>query len=564
MIHRIVKHGFIPACLLTALPVYAATPINLSHQPVSFLLKLSSQEVSSQQIKFDEISRSIDFNKTTHVRIQQRYAGYKVWGADAVVHIPQGGHSFKTMNDVLNAAKSNNGFMNGTVYQNLKADLDQAPKTIFTKAAAKKATETGIESFQHEIGGKVAPQEISNELVVYIDKNNKAHWAFKVNFYVDPIKEGTAPSKPVYILDATTLKVYEYWDDIQTLQDGDDEEKVEVSAGGFGGNIKMGKLAYDGLESDLAKLTMLREKTTNQCYLQNDEVFVKKYSTQKAMSFDCEKPDEEHGNIYWDADFDAVNDGYSPGNDALFGGAVIKAMYKKWYDKEVLVNADGTPMLLTMVVHLPSYDNAYWDGRKMSFGDGRVLFYPLTSLGVAAHEISHGFTQQHSNLIYRGHSGGMNEAYSDMAAQAAEVFAYGKNSWLLGAEIFKQEGRAIRYYDQPSKDCRAGREPGQSCSIDEVSQYHEGLDVHYSSGIYNRAFYLMGTADGWTTRKAFDVMVKANTDYWTSGSTFEQGACGVIQAAKDYGYDTETVLSAFTTVGVDTSECTVPDPSVRS
>ena len=76
------------------------------------------------------------------------------------------------------------------------------------------------------------------------------------------------------------------------------------------------------------------------------------------------------------------------------------------------------------------------------------------------------------------------------------------------------------------------------------------MDVHYSSGLYNRAFYTLGTTDGWTVRKAFDVMVKANMDYWTSNSTFADGACGAMKAAKELGYDAEAVKNAFTTVGI--------------
>ncbi len=274
------------------------------------------------------------------------------------------------------------------------------------------------------------------------------------------------------------------------------------------------------------------------------------------MSFPCSAVDPEHNNVYWNADFDAVNDGYSPGNDALFGGQVIKHMYQDWYGMPVLTNSDGTPMMLGMVVHIRNYDNAYWDGQQMTFGDGYSMFYPLTSLGVAAHEISHGFTEQHSNLTYWSQSGGMNEAFSDMAAQAAEVYAYGtgKNSWQIGPEIFKAQDEALRYMDVPSKDC-GGKNPGSWCSIDDASEYYDGLDVHFSSGVYNRFFYTLGTTRGWDARKAFDVMVQANSNYWTSNATFSTAACGVIDAAKDLGYSVDDVKAAFDVVKVDYSAC---------
>ena len=69
-----------------------------------------------------------------------------------------------------------------------------------------------------------------------------------------------------------------------------------------------------------------------------------------------------------------------------------------------------------------SFENAFWNGQQMTFGDGRNRFYPLVSLDVTAHEVSHGFTEQNSGLVYRNQSGGMNEAFSDMAGEAAEYY----------------------------------------------------------------------------------------------------------------------------------------------
>jgi Zn-dependent metalloprotease len=62
----------------------------------------------------------------------------------------------------------------------------------------------------------------------------------------------------------------------------------------------------------------------------------------------------------------------------------------------------------------------------MTFSDGYTRFYPLVSLDVTAHEVSHGFTEQNSRLIYSGQSGGMNEAFSDISGEAAEYFMTGQ------------------------------------------------------------------------------------------------------------------------------------------
>lgn len=340
--------------------------------------------------------------------------------------------------------------------------------------------------------------------------------------------------------------MYAQWNNLKT---------AEVNGGGYGGNKKRGKLTYDGLKDHLAGLLVTRQDARKMCLLQNSEVTVINEQTDKVISYKCYSKNSKHNNVYWDGQFDAVNGGYSPSNDALFGGYMLKRMYQDWYNIPVLFNSDGSPMMLNMVVHA-EMDNAYWSQGTMVFGDGIDMFYPLTSIGVTAHEISHGFTEQHSNLIYFGQSGGMNESFSDMAAQAAEVYAYGpgKNNWQIGSEIFKKNNEALRYMDLPSKDCR-GNQPGNGCSIDDASQYNDDLDVHYTSGVYNRLFYLISAAPGWDVRKTFDVMVDANRYYWTSDTTFETGACGVLQATQDRGFDLQTVKSAFDVVKVDYSYC---------
>ena len=87
-------------------------------------------------------------------------------------------------------------------------------------------------------------------------------------------------------------------------------------------------------------------------------------------------------------------------------------------------------------------------------------------------------------------------------------------------------------------------------SIDNAANFTSTLDVHYSSGVYNKAFYLLATKTGWNVQKAFQVMADANRFYWTAASTFNEGACGVQQAATNRGYSATDVASAFAAVGV--------------
>jgi pseudolysin/vibriolysin len=181
----------------------------------------------------------------------------------------------------------------------------------------------------------------------------------------------------------------------------------------------------------------------------------------------------------------------------------------------------------------------------MTFGDGASTFYPLVALDVTSHEISHGFTEQNSNLTYSGQSGGMNEAFSDMAGETAEYYDRGSNDWLVGQEIFKgSASQALRYMCNPTQD---------GASIDNAANYYNGLDVHYSSGVYNKAFCLLAQKSGWNTQKAFQTFARANKLYWQPNSTFVSGACDVATAATDLGFSSADVVSAFSGVGVSCS-----------
>ena len=247
-------------------------------------------------------------------------------------------------------------------------------------------------------------------------------------------------------------------------------------------------------------------------------------SGSNVFTFDCSRNTHKE-----------INGAYSPLNDAHFFGNAIFSMFNDWYSTSPL-----TSQLVLRVHYGTSYENAFWDGSSMTFGDGGSRFYPLVSLDVTAHEVAHGVTEQNSGLIYSAQSGGINEAFSDMAGEAAEYYVRGSNDWLTGADIFKGEG-SLRYMEDPTRDGN---------SIGHADNYYNGIDVHHSSGVFNRAFFLLANKDNWNTKLAFDVMYDANRFYWTPNTTFIEGACGVIHAADDLGYSVTDVIDSFEQVGV--------------
>ncbi len=365
-------------------------------------------------------------------------------------------------------------------------------------------------------------QNAKSDLYVYAE-GNRARLAYVTSFFVD---RNGAPTRPMAIIDANTGEVIQAWEGLTTKGKpggGGGVTGTPALATGAGGNLKTGQYLYG---TDYASLAVIQSGST--CYMQNPDVktnnMAKSTRTGTLWSFICPN-----------SSGDAANGAYSPINDAHHFGSVVHDMYNNW------LGAPPLSFSLVMNVHYGrNYENAFWNGSSMNFGDGASYFYPLTSLDVTSHEISHGFTEQNSNLQYSGQSGGMNEAFSDMAGEAAEYFDRGHNDWLVGAEIIKN-GTALRWMCTPTLD---------GGSIDNAADYTGSLDVHYSSGVYNKAFCTLAKSSNWNTKEAFEVFAHANAMYWTATSTFNSGACGVESAADDYGYSRSDVVAAFSAVGV--------------
>ncbi|MGN6152058.1 MAG: M4 family metallopeptidase [Lysobacteraceae bacterium] len=348
-------------------------------------------------------------------------------------------------------------------------------------------------------------------LMIHVDDAGHARKAYVVTYFADSARGGS-PMRPTVIVDAETGRVLKQWNALQTALIGT----------GPGGNAKIGQYEYG---TNYGYLDVAQSGST--CTMNNANVKTVNLNGgttgSTAFAYTCPRNTVK-----------AINGAYSPLNDAHYFGGVVYDMYQAYIGQAPLT------FQLTMRVHYgTNYENAFWDGSSMTFGDGASTFYPLVSLDVSSHEVSHGYTSQNSNLTYSGQSGGINEAYSDIAGEAAEYYMRGSNDFKVGYDIFKGSG-ALRYMYNPPLD---------GISIDNTASYYDGLDVHYSSGIYNKAFYLLATKPGWNTRNAFQVFARANDLYWTASTNFNQGVCGVQTAAQDYGYSVADVTAAFASVG---------------
>lgn len=199
---------------------------------------------------------------------------------------------------------------------------------------------------------------------------------------------------------------------------------------------------------------------------------------------------------------DAVNEAY----DGL--GATYD-FYRSIFDRNSL---DGNGMRLDAIVHYgEDFNNAFWDGQRMVFGDGdEDLFVNFTkSLDVIAHELTHGVTEFSAGLIYHRQPGALNESMSDVFGSLVKQWSRGQDAivadWLIGSEVFTpgMPGDALRSlkapgtaYDNPL----IGRDP-QPAHMNNFrnlpdTRVGDWGGVHINSGIPNHAFYLVAASLG--------------------------------------------------------------------
>lgn len=448
------------------------------------------------------LSTGKDENGTTHYRYQQTYRGVPIFGEHVVVSEDQRG-----------AVRN----LFGRAVGGLDLELGARVAAGLTSEQALSIGKTLVlgDAAVAKSGGMHVEREEARKMI-FIDDNGVAHLSYVVSFFADAVNGG-APTSPVIIVDAQSGAILKQWDGLTTAQIGT----------GPGGNSKTGKYEW-GSGGRFGFLDVAQSGST--CTMNNANVKTVNLNgstgtSTTAFAYTCPRNT-----------FKAINGGFAPINDAHFFGGVVHNMYQTY----LFVNPLNFQMVLR--VHYGSnYANGFWDGDSAQFGDGGTNYYPMVSIDWVGHEVSHGFTRQHSNLISSsGQSGGMNEAFSDMAGEAAEYYWKGSNDFMVFADTVKGSG-ASRYMNNPPQDGR---------SIDNAANFTSGMDAHHSSGVYNKAFWKLATTTGWNTRKAFRLFGRANQWYWTPSSNFNTGACGVQTAAEDFGYNVANVISAFAAVGV--------------
>ncbi|MET8693021.1 M4 family metallopeptidase [Streptomyces bauhiniae] len=264
-------------------------------------------------------------------------------------------------------------------------------------------------------------------------------------------------------------------------------------------------------------------------------------------------------------------EGSEPGSDATVNrayaglGATFE-LYLKVYGRHSI---DGQGLPLNATVHFDKdYDNAFWNGEQMVFGDGDgEIFLDFTiPVDVIGHELTHGVTQYTANLAYFGQSGALNESLSDVFGSLIKQYTLRQTAadadWLIGAGLLapRVQGQALRSMKAPGTaydDDVLGKDPQPA---DMQHYVHTGRDnggVHINSGIPNHAFYIAATAIGgyaWekTGQIWYDVLTGGKLK---EDAQFADFATLTVKAARERfgaGAELQAVEKAWEEVGVET------------
>lgn len=223
---------------------------------------------------------------------------------------------------------------------------------------------------------------------------------------------------------------------------------------------------------------------------------------------------------------------------------------------------DGFGFLLKSYIHYDNnYVNAFWDGQRMTYGDGDAFNTPLTTIDICGHEVSHGLTSNTAGLIYNAESGALNESFSDIFGTCIENFGRPSNwNWTIGEDI----GGSFRDMSNPNSNGDPDTYFGTNWA--PLTGGDNG-GVHTNSGVQNFWFYLLTTGgsgtndngDAYTVNvqgftKASSIAFRNLTVYLTPSSNFNDARFYAILSAIDlYGVCTpevEATTNAWYAVGV--------------
>ncbi|MCG8964516.1 MULTISPECIES: M4 family metallopeptidase [Streptomyces] len=440
-----------------------------------------------------------DRDGTLHTRYERTYDGLPVLGGDLVVTTAASGKTEQVVKATAKAIK---------------------PATVTPKITAAKAEQQAV-SAAKAAGAEQPDADRAPRKVIWAG-NGTPVLAYET--VVGGLQEDGTPNELHVVTDAATgAKLYEY----QAIHEGTGNTM-------YSGTVTLGT-AQSGSSYTLTDTARGNHKT---------------YNLNRGTS--------GTGTLYSGSDDTwgngSASDTETAAADAHYGAALTWDYYKNVQGRSG-IRGDGVGAY-SRVHYGNNYVNAFWSDSCfcMTYGDGSGNTHPLTSIDVAAHEMTHGVTSNTAGLNYSGESGGLNEATSDIFGSSVEFYANNSSDvgdYLIGEEIdINGDGSPLRYMDKPSKD---------GASKDSWYSGLGGIDVHYSSGPANHFFYLLSEGSGTKTingvtynsptsdglpvtgigrAKAEKIWFRALTTKFTSTTNYAGARTGTLAATGElYGTD---------------------------
>jgi Zn-dependent metalloprotease len=533
-----------------------------THQAIarSALEKVQKDERLGQIHTFKERATHLDPFGQLHVRYDQFYRGVRVWDGMAIMHVGSDGQalapSLSLRRDLKIPVEPN-------VRQQQAQDTAAADPTVRDFNPNPVRSELVLYPVMGERIGPVRSRPDGKMNAEDVDRYPDYHvlaWHVRM--------EGLAKEGPIsrdFMVDAISGTVIKSWDSLQTA-----------------GSIGTGNSEYNGvvtLNTDFVN-GVYELRDTTRASAANPYTGATRNETRN-----MDKSTSGNGTVYSDPDnFWGDGNAYNSGStttsangqtaavDAAYGLQITWDYYKKVHNWNGIDNL-GTA-IYNQVHYGSNYANAFWSDSClcMTYGDGSPSsMNPLTALDVVGHEISHGFTSNTADLVYQDEPGGLNEANSDISAAMVEFYSRGGSgstigvvggNWTIGEQVMIN-GQPLRYMYKPSKD---------GISPDEWYPLMGSLNVHYSSGPMNRAFYFLSqgassisSSDYYTPRlpsgmtgiendKAARIWFRAMSVYLTPNSYYWDARLASIRAARDlYGSgsaEVAAVKNAFAGINV--------------
>jgi Zn-dependent metalloprotease len=456
----------------------------------------------------------------THTRVQQVFNGVPVFGGEAIVHVRGDGSLFAITNEIVPRIS-----LAGAILPALDTEgaIDAALAGVSCPSCLTADPEADLWVLRH---------------------NNEDRLAYRVRLRRE---DGSAEtSMPVVFVDAGTGQRLWEFDNLQTA----------TGTSLYSGSVTVSTFTKNGkfyLEDPVGKIGTFDSRglqyATYRFWDANDVWDAPEQQAAIDVHFCASKFMEYFATAH-----------SRSGIDGLGGPGFYTAADK------------ATPVITSKVHYGEAFNNAFWNGSFMTYGDGDgVMLLPLVTLDICGHEMQHGITERTANLTYSNESGALNESWSDVFGALLERFVNGESAatWRVGEACFTPgngQDEGIRDMAEPHVA------PDNGFTLDDdpdhYSERYTGQDdnggVHINSGIPNKAFHLLavggshhvgGSMAGIGADKAGAIWYKALTTFMVSSTNFKGARTATLNAADAiYGAgspEKAAVASAWSLVGVN-------------